>query len=156
MDRTVPFLNACISFVAFITALSLVVYMLVAFVSGVFDVGLLMYETVFLEPVERQALLNGINADFLHNVAILIILMKAYRILVEYMRHHHIDMKHIIEIGIVASVLELVFNYSYYTEDMRLVLAGTAVAFLAIYAFRYDTFVKAMKDSQKEMEKVRK
>lgn len=156
MERTVPFLNGCISFVAFITALALVIYMLIAFVSGVFDVSLLMFDTVFLEPAERQTILNGVNADFLHNIAILLILMKAYRILVEYMRHHHIDIKYMVEIGIIACVLELLFNFNYYTEDMRMVLAGTAVAFLAIYAFRYETFVKAMKDSQKEMTKYRK
>lgn len=154
MERTVPFLNGCISFVAFITALALVIYMLIAFVSGMFDVGLLMFETVFLEPVERQDILNSVNADFLHNIAVLLILMKAYRILVEYMRYHHIDIKYMVEIGIIACVLELLFNFNYYTEDMRMVLAATAVSFLAIYAFKYETFVKAMKDSQKEMTKL--
>lgn len=156
MERTVPFLNGCISFVAFITALALVIYMLIAFVSGMFDVGLLMFETVFLEPGERQSILNSINSDFLHNIAVLIILMKAYRILVEYMRHHHIDIKYMVEIGIIACILELLFNFNYYSEDMRIVLASVAVAFLGIYAFRYDTFVKAMKESQKEMKKYHK
>lgn len=151
MDRTVPFLNGCVSFVVFITTLALVIYMLIAFVSGVFDVSLLMFDTVFLEPAERQSLLNGINADFLHNIAVLLILMKAYRILVEYMRYHHIDIKYMIEIGITACILELLFNFNYYTEDMRMVLAGTAVAFVAIYAFRYESLVKAMKDSQGAM-----
>lgn len=151
MERTVPFLNGCISFVAFITALALVVYMLVAFVSGMFDVGLLMFETVFLEPAERQVILNSVNGDFLHNIAVLLILMKAYRILVEYMRYHHIDIKYMVEIGIIACILELLFNFNYYTEDMRIVLAATAVAFLGIYAFRYESLVKAMKDSQCSM-----
>ncbi len=148
MERTVPFLNGCVSFVVFITTLTLVVYMLIAFVSGVFDVGLLMYDTVFLEPVERQAILNSINADFLHNIAVLIILMKAYRILVEYMRNHHINIKYMVEIGIVACVLELLFNSKQYTPDMQMLLAGIAVSFLAIYAFRYESFVKAMHDAK--------
>lgn len=153
MDRTVPFLNGCVSFVVFITTLSLVIYMLIAFVSGVFDVSLLMFDTVFLEPAERQKVLTGINSDFLHNIALLLILMKAYRVLVEYMRYHHIDIKYMVEIGFIACVLELLFNFEHYTEDMRMLLAGMAVAFLAIYAFRYESFVKAMKDSQKEAAK---
>ncbi len=156
MERTVPFLNACLSFVAFITALALVIYMLIAFVTGVFDVALLMFDTVFLEPAERQTILSGVNAEFLHNIAILIILMKAYRILVEYMRHHHIDIKYMVEIGIIACVLELLFNSQTYTEHMQMVLAAVAVLFLAIYAFKYENIVKAMKDSRKEMEKYRK
>ena len=156
MERTIPFLNGCISFVAFITTLSLVVYMLIAFVTGMFDISMVMFETVFLEPTERQAILNGVNADFLHNIAVLLILMKAYRILVEYMRHHHIDIKYMVEIAIIACVLELLFNFNYYTEDMRVVLAATAISFLTVYAFKYETFVKAMKDSQKDMAKLRK
>ncbi len=148
MGRTVPFLNGCVSFVVFITAFSLVIYMLIAFVSGVYDVSLLMFDTVFLEPAKRQEVLNQINADFLHNIAVLIILMKAYRILVEYMRNHHINIKYMVEIGIVACVLELLFNFKQYTPDMQMLLAGISVSFLAIYAFRYDSFVKAMNDAK--------
>ncbi len=154
MDRTVPFLNACISFVAFITALSLVVYMLIAFITGMFDVSLVMFDTIFLSPTERQAIFNTINADFLHNIAVLLILMKAYRILVEYMRFHHIDIKFMVEIAIIAGVLELLFNSKQYTDDMRMILAVMSILFLAIYAFRYDALSKASKDSQKLHAKV--
>lgn len=155
MERTVPFLNGCVSFVVFITTLALVIYMLIAFVSGVFDVSLLMYETVFLEPAERQIILNGINSEFLHNIAVLLILMKAYRIMVEYMRHHHIDIKYMVEIGIVACVLELLFNSQTYSEQMQMILAAIAVSFLAVYAFRYESFVRAMNDSKQMMAAVK-
>ena len=150
MNRTVPFLNGCISFIAFITALSLVMYMLVSFISGMFDLSLLMYDTVFLDPAERQSIFNVLNSDFLHNIAVLLILMKAYRILVEYMRFHHINIKFMVEIGIITVVLELLFNSQQYAEDMRIVMVAMAVAFLAIYAFRYDTLMKATKDAEKE------
>lgn len=156
MDKSVPFLNGCISFIAFVTALSLVVYMLIAFVSGMFDLGLLMFDTIFLEPIERQSVFNILNGDFLHNIAVLLILMKAYRILVEYMKYHHIDIKFMVEIGIVTCVLELLFNYQNYTEDMRMVLAGLAISFLVVYAFKYDTLLKATKDAQKEFDKLKK
>lgn len=130
--------------------------MLVAFVTGVFDVATLMIDTIFLGPVERQSILNGLNGEFLHNIAILLILMKAYRILVEYMRYHHIDIKFMVEITIIACVLELLFNYDKYTGYMQIVLAILAVSFVTIYAFKYETFVKSMKASQKEMIKIRK
>lgn len=137
-------------------ALALVVYMLIAFVTGVFDVTLLMFDTAFLDPSERQTIFNTLNGDFLHNIAVLLILMKAYRILVEYMKYHHIDIKFMVEIGIIACVLELLFNSQQYTEDMRMVLAFISVFFLAVYAFRYDTLSKASKDAQKEHEKIEK
>ncbi len=156
MEKTVPFLNACISFIAFITALSLVLYMLVAFLSGMFDLSLLMYDTVFLNPAERQSIFNTLNSDFLHNIAVLLILMKAYRILVEYMKYHHIDIKFMVEIGIITVVLELLFNSQQYSENMRLVMVAMAVTFLAVYAFRYDTLLKASKDAQKDYAKLKK
>lgn len=151
MERVVPFLNGCVSFVAFITALALVLYMVIAFVTGTYDVALLMFDTVFLEPADRQAVINSLNGEFLHNVAVLLILMKAYRILVEYMKHHHVDIKFMVEIAIIACVLELLFNFQNYTEDMRLVLLGISVSFLAVYVFKYDNLVRAMKDSQAMM-----
>jgi len=151
MNKVVPFFNGCVSFVAFITMLALVIYMLVAFVTGTFDVAVSMFNTVFLEPTERQAVFNVLNGEFLHNVAVLLILMKAYRILVEYMRFHHIDIKFMVEIGIIACILELLFNSVQYTEHMQMVLGVLAVTFLGLYVFRYDNLVKAMKDSQKEM-----
>ena len=150
MERTVPFLNACISFVAFITALSLVVYMLVSFVTGTYDVAIQIFDTVFLDPAERQSILNALNTEFLHTIALLIVLMKAYRILVEYMRWYHIDIKYMMEIGIIASVLELLFNYQSYSIEMRYIFLGVAVSFAAIYAFRHDTLVSAMKESRRE------
>jgi hypothetical protein len=150
MGRTVPFLNACISFVAFITALSLVVYMLVAFVTGTYDVAIQIFDTIFLEPAERQTILNSLNVEFLHTIALLIVLMKAYRILVEYMRWYHIDIKYMMEIGIIASVLELMFNYQNYSTDMRYIFLGIAVSFATIYAFRHDVLVAAMKESRSE------
>ena len=62
-----------------------------------------------MKGIKRGDIFNTINSDFLHNVAVLIVLMKSYRILVEYMRFRHIDMKFMLEIGIIACILELLF-----------------------------------------------
>ena len=150
MEMFVRLLNRGLSLVAFITAATLVVYMLVVIVTGTLDVANLMLDTVLLDPVDRQTVFNSLNGDFLHNVAVLLILMKAYRILVEYMRHHHIDIKYMVEIAIIACVLELLFNYAEYTEDMRMILLGLSLGFLAIYAFKYETLVQALKDTQQK------
>ena len=125
--------------------------MLIAFITGVYDVALVMFDTVFMGPAERQYTFNGLNAEFLHNVAVLIVLIKAYRVLVEFMRYRHIDVKYMVEIGIIASVLELLFNYQKYSQDMRWVFLLMAVTLLGIYAFKYETFVKAKRTSRKEM-----
>jgi len=149
MERTVPFLNGCISFVAFITALTLVVYMLVVIVTGTVDTASVIFNMFFLASDERQAVFNLLNAEFLHNVAVLLIIMKAYRILVEYMRFHHIDIKFMVEITIIACVLELLFNSSVYSIEMRYILAGLAVTFAGFYVFGYKSLKQASKDAQK-------
>jgi len=129
--------------------------MLVSFITGTYDVALQIFDTVFLSPAERQSILNSLNVEFLHTIALLIILMKAYRILVEYMRYYHINIKYMLEIGIIASVLELLFNYQSYSTDMLYIFLGLSVSFSFIYAFKHETLLKATKDSQKEMEEWR-
>lgn len=148
MEKTVPFLNWCISLVAFVTAATLVIYMLIVIVTGTYDAVLMLSEIVFLPTQERQSLFNVLNAEFLHTVAVLLILMKAYRVLVEYMRFHHIDIKYMVEIAIIACVLELLFNFQTYTMDMRYVLLGLSVSFLGLYVFGYKSLKQASKDSQ--------
>ncbi len=124
--------------------------MLVSFVTGTYDVAFQIFQTIFLTPADRQNVLAPLNADFLHTIALLIILMKAYRVLVEYMRWYHIDIKYMMEIGIIASILELLFNYQHYTTDMRFIFLGIAVSFSAIYTLKHDVLVKAMKESRSE------
>ena len=148
MEWFVRVLNRCISFVAFLAATTLVVYMLIVIVTGTFDVANVMFDTLLLESDERQSIFNALNSEFLHNIAVLLILMKAYRILVEYMRYHHIDLKYMIEIAVIACVLELLFNATAYSEQMQWILAALSTAFLAVYAFRYDTLLKAVNDTQ--------
>ena len=148
MEWFVRVLNRGLSFVAFVTATTLVVYMLIVIVTGTFDVASIMFDTLLLESDERQRIFNTLNSEFLHNVAVLLILMKAYRILVEYMRYHHIDLKYMVEIAVIACVLELLFNATAYSEQMQIILGVLAVSFLAIYAFCYDTLLKAVTDTQ--------
>lgn len=54
-----------------------------------------------------------------------------------------------VEIGIIAGILEFLFDYQNYTDDMRMILATMTISFLGIYAFRYDTLLKAIKEAQK-------
>lgn len=150
MERTVPFLNGCISFVAFVTAATLVVYMLIVIVTGTFDVGATMLDTVFMDPAERQALFNVLNSDFLHNIAVLLILMKAYKVLVTYMKYRHINIKFMVEVAIVASVLELLFNYKSYSIEMRYILLALAITFLGFYVFGYKSLQQSTKDAEKK------
>lgn len=155
MELFIRFLNYCISFVASITAIAVVVFMLVTFINGVYNIAIQLADSLFLKTGERQELFNLLGTEFLYTIAILVILMKAYRILVEYVRTHQVEIKYIVEIAIIGCVFELLFNYSRYSEDMRLVLLGLAVTFLGFYAFKYDTLQKAVQDTEKQMKKMK-
>lgn len=154
MDRTVPFLNACVSFVVFITTVTLVLYMVISFATGVFDVIQLLRETALLDSEERQTIFKALNSGFLHNIAILIILLQVYRILVEYLRQRQLELKSVVEIVIIASVLELLFNFQQYTPDMRIVLAALGITFLGLYAFRYDVLGRFLNDNKVQKIKI--
>lgn len=137
MWRTVPFLNVCISIVAFVVAFVLIVYMLIAFVAGSFDVGMQLLQAAFMSSTERQTLFAATNVAFIYNIAYLMVLMKAYTVLAAYMRSYTVDVKEVVEMGIIVAVLELLFNADAYPEHTQSVLMILATAFFGIYAFRY-------------------
>jgi hypothetical protein len=110
MERTVPFLHGSISLVAFVISLTLVLYMLITFVAGMFDIALLLSETAFMTSTERQSAFLVLNGNFLYNLAIIMVLMKANTVVTSYMRVHEISVKQVIELVIIALVLELTFQ----------------------------------------------
>ncbi len=141
MERTVPFLNGCISFVAFIASLLLIVYMLTLFLAGAFDIALLVFDTIFLDPSDRQDLLAVVTVNFLYNFAVLLILMKVFAMLTGYLKTKTVSVKEVVEVAIVTSVLQLLFNPTAYTETTQMVLAAMASVMFAVYAFGLQTFL---------------
>ncbi len=137
MERTVPFLNACISFVAFIAAFMIVLYMLVSFAAGMFDIALNVLSTAFTDTAERQGIFRAVNADLLYNVAVLVMLMKAYQVLAGFMREKKASIENIVELAIGVILLELIFNGVTYSDHLQVVLATTVTILFATYAFRY-------------------
>lgn len=137
MERTVPFLHGCISLVAFVISLVLIIYMLVTFVAGMFDTAMLLSETIFMTSTERQSVFLVLNANFLYNLAILVVLMKANTVVTSYMRTHEIAVKHVIELVIIAIVLEFTFNANAHSDTWQYVAALLGASLFAVYAFRY-------------------
>lgn len=137
MWRTVPFLNACIAVVMFVVALVVICYMLAMFVIGVFDIGSQVMSAAFLPSDERQSLFALLNASFAYNVAYLFVLMKAYSVIAHYLRYYEVDVKLVVELGIIVAILELIFNAQAYPEHTQSVLMWLATASFAVYALRY-------------------
>ncbi len=55
---------------------------------------------------------DTINLNFkhmIHDVIYFIVLVKVYKILISYIRVHHISVKYILEISIIAPMIEVIF-----------------------------------------------
>ncbi len=74
----------------------------------------------------------------LHAVARTILVLKAYRILVSYLRSHHVTVKYILEIAIIASVVELFFAYDLHDFETKIIFAVFGLVGLALYLYFYE------------------
>lgn len=83
--------------------------------------------------------LSAFNAsDVLHTVALVIILVKAYRVLLFYMESHHISVLYIVEISIIAAALEIIFLPDERNIWQTLLFAMFGLANLLIYVFFHE------------------
>ena len=78
----------------------------------------------------------------LHTIAFSIILVKAYMILVSYAKFKHVSIKYIVEISIIASAVEVIFNSWNYETLWIAILWGFWIINLIIYMIFYKNFEK--------------
>lgn len=80
----------------------------------------------FLQP-------NAPIEDLLHGIAVMLIFVKAYKILTSYYVHQHISIKFLVEIAIIACTVEVLFNVKNLALPVLIVLALFGTANLLIY-----------------------
>lgn len=83
-------------------------------------------------------------------VPITIILVKAYKILLEYAKTQHVNIKYVLEIAITAPVVEIVFNFSEYNDMQLYFMGGLTVLMSLVYLYFYDTLKQVEIDYAKE------
>ena len=88
-------------------------------------------------------LFSGIGGEerqlrILHAVARTIVVLKAYRILVSYLRSHHVTVKYMLEIAIIASIVELLFAYDLHDFETKIIFAVFGLVGLALYLYFYE------------------
>ena len=69
----------------------------------------------------------------LHAIAEVIVLIKAYRILISYVHTHHVSVEYIVEISIIASAVELLFAMDTHSVSTSIVLGVFGLANLFFY-----------------------
>ena len=89
------------------------------------------------EFFSNEEFLNESSKMALHAIAEVLILIKAYRILVSYLKTHHISVEYIVEISIIAPAIELLFATAMYDTSTKIILGvfGVTNLFLYLYFF---------------------
>lgn len=141
-----------VSLYVFAVAVLLVIYMLINFVWGLDDFIqvlkqlLLWWQEVW---IDNDASRWDVGTSVLHFIAFTIVLVKAYNILIEYAKHQHISIKYIVEIAIIASVVEIFFN-SYALDFKTMALfAAFGLGNLFFYLMYYPIVEKLDESSKK-------
>lgn len=88
----------------------------------------------------------GDRRYILQDFAVLLVMLKAVRILVSYLATHHVRLYHIIEISVISSAVEIVFAADRHTFGMNALLAAFALANLMVLVFFYETLRKMNTD----------
>jgi uncharacterized membrane protein (DUF373 family) len=119
----------------------LVVCVLIGLASLALIIGMaLQVADIFID------LINNDRSSLLQHVAIVLVMLKALRILVSYLATHHVRLYHIVEIAVIASVVEIVFASQTHSLAMNILLACFAVANLLILVLFYPTMMRMNTD----------
>lgn len=90
------------------------------------------------ESVNLFQSIRGLDPkEVLRTVALIIILVKAYRVLVFYMRSHHVSVRYVVAISIIAPSVEIIFTPENRSIEMNVLYAAFAIANLIVYLKYY-------------------
>lgn len=126
-DNVIPYTKLCISFIIFATILLLLAF-------G----GIKLYE-ITLSLLQG----GGDSIVFLHSIAIIIVVLKAYRVLVFYLDTLHVSIKYIVEISIIAPAIELIFAPLGQNLWLTAILGAFALINLVIYLSYYEKLTES-------------
>lgn len=147
-------MNFLVSAYVYFVAFTLVIYMVSTLIGGV--LGMV---TGFLDIASSPSGLLGafannevgaLNVELLHTIAFTIVLVKAYKILIEFAQTKHINIKFLVEIAIIAPTIELLFNSGAYSLYMNILFAVFAIANLIVYLLNYKKLKQVSDDYIKE------
>lgn len=75
-----------------------------------------------------------LTEEILSVVTIILVLVKSFKILISYSKHHHIEIKPLVEIAIIALLMEVVFNFWAHSMQINWLFAVFGLWLLVIYA----------------------
>lgn len=155
MDNSFTRLDKLFSFFVLFTIVVLALYMVVRLGTQ----AILFVEHVFSGMYMDMDFMEAHSKRVLHSIAEVIVLIKAYRILVSYVHTHHVSVEYIVEISIVATAVELLFAVDTHSVPNNIVLAAFGLinlfAYLHYFGPEHDEGLhKALRKGKKNKESI--
>lgn len=151
IKRISKIVETSVSAFAFLMAIGVVIYMLLAFGLEMWNFfvdlpHVLSIMTAADYSAESMAKRHYIEIAILHTVAFAVLLIKVYRILISYAKTQHLNIKFLVEIAIIASAIEILFNSHSYSYTMLAIFGVFGIANLIIYVWKFEEFKKIGND----------
>ncbi len=128
-EAVITWLDRFFSLVVLLVILLLATYSAIVLWMGSQEMFVLLFSGLGEE--ERQL-------RMMHAVARTILVLKAYRILVSYLRTHHVTVRYMLEIAFIASVVELFFAYDLHDYQTKMIFAVFGLVGVALYLYFYE------------------
>lgn len=145
-------LNKLVSFAVLLPAIWLIIFMFVQTFMWAADTIGHFFDMISWVPDwwKQPPSFHDQAIWWLQNVATIVILVKAYKILMSYVKTHHLSIKYLLEINFTASSLEILFNESSYSLEMKILFLVLWLGSLLIYLIFYKQILELEKHNQKK------
>ena len=114
----------CIGFVMSVMALLIIIALLIFMSFEIFD-------------ILRFSILAPKTRNMLHDVALMLVMLKAIKILLFYISTHRVGIKYLVEISIIAPAIEIIFAPDRHVWWLLVVFSFFSIANLIIYLVFY-------------------
>lgn len=140
--------NPIFQYLSYFISVSIYILMFLVAVFVFYKVLILIYSIAIAVWYELQ-MVSAWNMDFIHwkdwdgihlienflsNITFILILVKAFKILEAYAKHHHMEITDLVEIAIIALIMEVVFNFTVHSIEINILFGFVWIALLIIYA----------------------
>jgi uncharacterized membrane protein (DUF373 family) len=102
---------------------------------------LLVYSGIFVFELSLKVFDHSVIA-ILHDVAFFVVLLKAYKVLYSYLEHGSVAIKYIVEISIVAPLIEVIFAFDKHPFHISIFLGVFGLATLVLYSLLFEKISK--------------
>jgi len=120
---------AIIAFFIFYQTITLLLFVLTAMYTHMSEIQI--WDLASMQSSGRSGII--LAEQVLNIVTFILVLVKSFKILVSYSKNHHIAVKDLVEISIIALLMEVVFNFWIHSMEINILFSILWVALVIVY-----------------------